>query len=316
VKRETLFQAIGEIDEEFIREAKEPTGGRDARRSLRVCLVAAAAAVLCLATVWAVASGAGVRLVNREDQERWALTGSEELGVDIVPGAYFSDMDQQTVDEHLRDLTRSIAGELKMNGKCTWREAVGAATIEEAEDPDFIKWDHFLYAEAMPALSTMGEWQDDFHPDLSYLESTLTPVEGTFVYAVDTRRPCGSEEPWGEVHAEPGGDEEVYNIWAQGTYRTASGGALTAGFTYLPTLRQSELMVSGDSYELHEQAASADGTVFELFQVGTNIYGYLYLPHGNVNLIGVGCTREEVLEQIEHLDLGDIPVVFTVGAAG
>lgn len=316
MKKEGLFRAIGEIDEEFIQEAKEPAARKGTRKSLRVCLIAAAAATLCLATVWAVASGAGVRFVDREDQRRMALTGGEELGVDIVPGAHFSDKDQQTVDEYLRDLTRGLAREIEMNGKCSWREAVGATTIEEAEDPDFIKWDHFLYAEAIPAFSAIGERQDDFHPDLTWLESSLTPVEGTFVYTVDTRRPCGSADPWEEVHAEPGGDEEVWLIWAQGTYRTASGGALTVGFGYLPTLRQSELMVSADSYELHEQATSADGTVFDLFQVGTNMYGYLYLPHGNVNFMGVGCTWEEMREQIEHMDLGDIPSVFSVGAAG
>lgn len=314
MKQEALLRAIGEIDEEMIWAAKKPTERRGMRRSVRVGLIAAAAAALCLATAWAVVSGAGVRLVDREDQERMALTGAEEMGVDIVPGAHFSDMDQQTVDEYLRDLTRGVAGEIKQNGRCTWREAVGAMTIEQAEDPDFIKWDHFLYAEAIPTFSAIGERQNDFHPDLSWLERTLTPVEGTFIYAVDTRRPRGSADPWEEVHAEPGGDEEVYDIWAQGTYRTASGGALTVSFDYLPTLRQSELMLSADSYDFREQVTSADGTAFELFGVGSNVYGYLYLPHGNVNLTGVGCTREEVRQQIEHMDLGDIPAVFSVGA--
>lgn len=315
MKQETLFKAIGEIDDAIIWEAKNPEVHRRAGRRFgwREGLIAAAVTVLCLATAWAVATGAGVRFVSVKEQKQAALTGAQDFGVDIVPGAHFSETSQQTVDEYLRDLTGSLAGELGMNGKCSWREAVGAATIEQAEDPAFLKWDHFLYAQAIPTLSAMGDLQDDFHPDLSYLERMLTPVDGTFVYAVDTRRPCGNADVLQEVHAAPGGDEEVFDIWAQGTYRTASGGVLTVGFDYLPTLRQGELMVSADSYAFKEQVTSADGTVFELFQVGSNVYGYLYLPHGSVSITGVGCTREEIRAQIQHLDLGDIPAVFSTG---
>jgi hypothetical protein len=36
--------------------------------------------------------------------------------------------------------------------------------------------------------------------------------------------------------------------------------------------------------------------------------------HGYVSIISVGATVEEVTDQITHLDLGDVPAVFSVGA--
>ena len=35
--------------------------------------------------------------------------------------------------------------------------------------------------------------------------------------------------------------------------------------------------------------------------------------HGEVTIYGVDTTIEEVTDQITHLDLGDVPVVFSTG---
>ena len=305
MKQETLFRAIGEIDETMIREAADPTVRRSTgRRGWRAGLIAAAAALLCLATAWAVAGSSGVRLFDSWEE---MMSAPEDVAKGYTVRGDVTPAKDVTAEQMIRDVIEAVRHVADWSNK---------AVLNDEEEPSLVT---FHYVDTPRSLTDAVALQDVFHPDLSYLERTLAPVEDTFCHARGTWRSPRSGDYTGMYHEAQQEDETLYEESVWGVYHTESGGVMWLSIGYLrqpdgdePT---HEKLIYSDSFDFREQATTADGSVMQFFGTGNLISGMLTLPYGEVELSCAGCTREEVLDQIEHLDLGDIPMVFTVGPA-
>ncbi len=144
---------------------------------------------------------------------------------------------------------------------------------------------------------------------MSYLEASLTGVEESFLCL--TAR--GSGLVWAagqEDNPEPRA-RELFQSEVRGCYRTDSGGCFQLSFIYRPAMPFGPTWFIGESITRQEVVRSADGTEFDVAQAGNWIIASAVFRYGEVVIYGVDTGWDEVADQIAHLDLGDVPAVFS-----
>lgn len=309
-----LLLALGELDEFTVAAAHEPVR-RGIRRPLRVALIAAAALILCLTAVWGATTAINSQRARfaKTNQEAWQLDRGDYTGY-IFSDYYPELFPEMTADAWIASRAPTTESTLAMSGQ---HIHVSGSFYKRTESAQLVDtgagygWDLVHQAEAMPSLSAMGQYQDLYHPDVSYAESTLTPVENSFTCETGT----GSGFVWGpgQEHHPEIKPEQLYSVQLSGCYRLPSGGAFNLTFDYYPAMPVGPAWFIGDGIPLRDTVKSADGTEFDLVQFDNWIIAQAAFIHGQIIIYGIDATVDEVTEQITHLDLGDVPTVFSTG---
>lgn len=306
-----LLLALGGLDDATVAAAHEPKL-RGTRRPLQTALIAAAVAVLCLTVAWAGVNSYRARFASSKEEwwEKFPATEncrSFYYGMDTLPACSADDETASHV-ETARDLIRR-SGECDRTSGSFYRRTEDGRMEDTGAGYD---WDLVRRAYEMPSLSAMRQFQNDYHPDVRYLESTLEGVEGSFLYVTER----GDGRIWGAGQEDDPVlfTDQMFELQARGCYRTPSGGSFELMFDYYPILRWGPSWFVGETITLRDTVQSADGTTFDMAQAGDWIIADAIFQHGYVSIVSVGATVEEVTDQITHLDLGDVPAVFSVGA--
>jgi len=315
MKREELLRAVGEIDEELIWGAKNVN--RPHRRPLRAVLIAAAVAALCLTVVWGVSAAiTSYRARFVKTEEGYWYSEEKKLGMNPT---YF-DVDvfyDRAEDPAWR--ADSHAEAVADNGRY-YAEMVGTRDtyhygdkLERTQSGEIVivettqrHWDVVTDSGGgMAKLADMGQYEEYFHPDVNYLEATLTPVEGSLGYYSET----GSCYMGGTEICP----EQLFRMSVTGDYRTPSNGVLSVIIDYMPAEGFGPTIYVGDRISRREVVKSTDDTQFDVLQVRDIVVAEAVFPYGHVLIYGLQCTWDEVVDQITHLDLGDVPAVFSTG---
>ena len=308
-----LLLALGELDDDVIAAAHEPLR-KKLHRPLRVALIAAAIAVVSLTVAWGAVAGYRAIFLKTE-AEYW---NSAERKNDLQP-TYFNVDEFSNVIEQPGWRAEPHAEGMAGNGQfCadqvgqqyTYSVRDKLAREEDGEivvvEPSNSNWYVTVNdGGGMPSLSAMEQYEPYFHPDVSYLESTLTSVDGSFCFYSET----GSCYTF-EAKTLP---DQLYRLFTIGGYRTASKGTFDITFDYMPAEGIGPTIYVGNSIARQEVIKSADGTEFDVFQVRDVIIAETVFPYGHVLIHGLQCTWDEVADQIAHLDLNDVPAVFSTG---
>lgn len=307
-----LLLALGELDDNTVSDAREPMR-RGIRRPLRTALIAAAALILCVTAVW------GAKATINSQRARFAKTredawqnGLEENMVCMFSDYHTDEFPKRTAEEWIANRAATTKEDLawsgqqtSCNGGLSYREKNG----ELVETGASYSWDLIAHAEAMPSLSAMGQYQDLYHPDVSYVESTLVPVEDSFIYWTES----GSGIVNTSEHDTEYKPEQLFSVQLSGCYRLPSGGAFELMFDYYPAMPVGSPWFIGDNIILRDIVKSADGTEFDLVQFDNWIIAHASFIHGDIIIYGIDATVDEVVDQITHLDLNDVPAVFSTG---
>lgn len=310
MKQEDLLRAVGEIDEELIWNAKKER--KHHRRPLVVALVAAAAVILCLSTAWAGVIVYRAGFVKAED----GFHSEQRTPYGYISSNYYTEeMPKHTADEMAEISAKHGQEFMEMSGQHTEENGGYVRRDKSGELVDTgagYAWDLIFDANILPSMSAVGQYQDYYHPDVSYMESTLIPVEGSFVYFTEN----GSGSVWGppedgkQSETKP---EQLYRASVWGAYRTASNGTFVLMLDYQPAMPFGPAWFIGDNITLRDTVKSAGGTEFDLVQADNWLIAHATYLHGQIIIYGIDCTVDEVVEQITHLDLGDVPTVFNTG---
>lgn len=306
-----LLLALGELDDNTVSDAREPMR-RGIRRPLRTALIAAAAAVLCLSVAW------GVTTVINSQRARFVKTGDEFWQSDEVRNqlhpTYFdvNELPDWKAADYLKNAPMNAQHCADLAGQPTeWNAAFlkrETADDEGVEDGG-THWDLIMDGGGMPTFSAMGAYEESFHPDVSYLESTFTPIDGSFYYISET----GSGRIWDAEENIKYYPEQLFQLMVGGGYLAPSGGFYGIAFDYLPAMGIGPTIYVGDGIARREVVKSADGTEFDVIQIRDIVIAEAVFPYGHVFIHGIQCTWDEVVDQIAHLDLNDVPTVFSTG---
>jgi len=304
-----LLLALGELDDSVVTAARESVP-KCSRRPIRAVLIAAAAAALCLTAVWGAVTGYRAHFSGSTD-EFWREFPGTEDGISsqfFMDGLSEYDADAQTeiALENVRSLVDRSGQSFHFDGSFVKRGENGAMINTGSFD-----WTLVRNAEIMPFLGAMDKYQKYYHPDVSYLESSLTPVEESFLCLITKGKGLVWAE--GQENNPEQLPKQLFSVEARGCYYTDSGGCFQLAFHYCPAMPLGPAWFIGENITFPGNILSADGTEFDVAQMDNWIIASAAFHHGWVTIYGVDMTLEEVADQIVHLNLGDVPSVFSSG---
>ena len=303
-----LLLALGELDDHTVAAAHEPMR-KVIRRPLRAALIAAAVVALCLTVAWAAVTGYRARFAATREEWRDNFSGD---------GMHFViDLDQAATEVNADDEVASLVeAAQELVDRSGASEQYSTSFQRRGEDGKLVEtgagqeWELTMLAERMPSLSSMKQYQRVYYLDVNYLESTLSPVEGTFL----CRCQRGDARIWSDWQKDDPKvfTDQTYELQIRGAYRTASGGGFSLMLGYFPWRLWTETWYIG-TIPFRDAVKSADGTEFDVVQSGNTILADAIFRHGYVCIRAFDCTWDEVVDQITHLDLGNVPTVFSTG---
>lgn len=304
-----LLLALGELDESTVKTAHLPMR-RNRHRTLRAALIAAAAAVLCLTAVWGAVTGYRAHVAGTSDEFWREFPGTE----DGLSSLFFMDgLSEYGADAQVEIALENVQSLLDKSGRSYHFDGSFVKRGENGQMINTAGFDWILVrnAEVMPSLGAMWKYQKYYRPDVSYLETTLIPVEESFLCLITKGKGLVWAE--GQENAPEERAKQLFSAEVRGCYRTDSGGCFQLAFRYCPAMPLGPAWFIGENVTLLENIKSADGTGFDVAQMENWIIASAAFRHGEVTIYGVDTTIEEVTDQITHLDLGDVPVVFSTG---
>ena len=183
-----LLLALGELDESTVKTAHLPMR-RNRHRTLRAALIAAAAAVLCLTAVWGAVTGYRAHVAGTSDEFWREFPGTE----DGLSSLFFMDgLSEYGADAQVEIALENVQSLLDRSGRSYHFDGSFVKRGENGQMINTAGFDWILVgnAEVMPSLGAMWKHQKYYRPDVSYLETTLIPVEESFLCLI--RGNCNS----------------------------------------------------------------------------------------------------------------------------